>query len=138
MGDKPPFYRSSWEYRMCHYLDSNVNVLRWHSENVIIPYTWVDNKTHKYYTDFYVEIRNRDGNKETLVLEIKPKDQVPHHPDFKIPKPPRKKTVKSMKNYQNRLLTLKKNELKWEAAEIFCKKKGWKFSILTEDDLYIN
>ena len=135
MEAKDPYYRSDWERRVMYYLDTNTNVTKWGSENVVIPYTWIDGKTHRYYTDFYVEIKNRQGQVEKIVIEVKPKDQCP---GGKIPKPPRKKTPKSMKNYQDRLLSLKKNELKWESAELFCKKKGWKFTVLTEEQIFRN
>ena len=138
MGSGDPIFRSGWERRVMYYLDNNKNVIKWHSENIVIPYMWVDGKTHRYYTDFYVEVRNRDGGVDHLVLEVKPKDQTPTHPDFKMPKPPRKKTTKSMKNYQDRLIALRRNQAKWESAERFCQKKGWKFKVITEDDIFRN
>lgn len=135
MGATNPFYRSSWEYRMMYYLDHNKNVLKWNSENIVIPYKWVDGKIHRYYTDFYVEVKNREGGIDKLVIEVKPKDQCPG--SDKIPKPPRKKTAKAMKNYQDKLIALKRNELKWESAKEYCKKRGYTFTVITEDDLFV-
>ena len=49
--------RSLWERRFCKYLDSNRNIIRWSSEEVVIPYySTVDKKTHRYFPDFYVEM----------------------------------------------------------------------------------
>ena len=39
MGDPTNIVcRSMWERKMCKYLDTNQNVLRWGSEEIAIPY----------------------------------------------------------------------------------------------------
>ena len=74
--------RSLWERRVCKYLDENINVLRWGSEELIIPYySPVDKKNHRYYPDFIAEIKDKSGNIKTYVIEVKPKKQT------KPPKP---------------------------------------------------
>ena len=133
IGVKNPIFRSSWEKRMFYYCDTNSNVLKWGSEIINVPYYFVlDQKTHKYYTDLYMEVRKKDGSIKKYVVEIKPSDQDYRNP----PKPPKRKTTKSMKNYNNKLITLKRNECKWKAAEEFCKKRGYEFIIITEKDLF--
>ena len=68
--------RSMWERKMCKYLDNNTNVIRWASEEVVIPYlSPVDNKMHKYYPDFLTEIKTKDGGIKTFLIEVKPYKQ---------------------------------------------------------------
>jgi len=117
--------RSLWERRVCKYLDENVNILRWGSEELSIPYiSPKDNKVHKYFPDFIIEKKNKDEVK-TIVIEVKPKRQT---------SAPKKKK-KITKTYLQECLTFSINEAKWESAENFCKKRGWKFIILTEDNI---
>ena len=59
------------------------------------------------------------------MIEVKPKRQT---------SAPKKKK-KITKTYLQECLTFSINEAKWESAEIFCKKRGWKFIILTEDNI---
>ena len=55
------FYRSSLELRFMKFCDVNENVLKWGSENVIIPYiNPLDNKMHRYFVDNFVMIK--EGN----------------------------------------------------------------------------
>ena len=68
-------YRSLWERKFMKFCDSSQNVLRWGSEEVIVPYiNPLDNKPHRYYVDFIVEMKTAEGIK-TLLVEIKPKKQ---------------------------------------------------------------
>ena len=117
--------RSLWERRVCKYMDENKNVKRWGSEEVVIPYySPVDKKTHKYYTDFIAEIKSSNGDIKTYIIEVKPKKQTI---------PPKKK--KKTRSYIKECLTYSVNEAKWESAIAYCKNNGWKFIILTEDDI---
>jgi hypothetical protein len=121
-------YRSGWELRLMRYLDSHPNVLEWGSEEVVIPYiSPIDGRYHRYFTDFIVKQINRDGNKETIIIEVKPKAQT---------KPPEKKS-RVTKRYVNEVKTWGVNQAKWKAASEFCKDRGWKFQLITEDELGI-
>lgn len=121
-------YRSRWELKYMMYLDSHENVLEWSSEEIIVPYrSPIDNKVHRYFPDFVVKIRNKEGFTETLMVEIKPYDQT------QPPKPQTKKT----KQYINEVYTWGVNSSKWESAKKYCEAKGWKFIILTEHELGI-
>ena len=118
--------RSLWERRVCKYLDENVNILNWGSEELTIPYySPMDRKNHRYYPDFIAKVRNKDGSIKTIVVEVKPKKQT------RPPKKPKRKT----KNYINECAIYTVNEAKWNAAEKYCKKRKWDFIILTEDDI---
>lgn len=120
-------YRSGWELRLMRFLDSNPNVLEWGSEEVIIPYiSPIDNRPHRYFTDFIVKQINKSGKKETLILEVKPKAQT---------RPPEKKS-RVTKRYINEVKTWGVNQAKWKAATEFCKDRGWAFRLITEDDIF--
>ena len=63
--------RSLWERRVCRYLDENVNVQKWGSEEIIIPYySPVDRKNHKYFPDFIVKMKNEDGSFKDEIVPV--------------------------------------------------------------------
>lgn len=108
------------------YLDQHQSVLEWGSEELIIPYrSPIDGRVHRYFTDFIVKQINSNGIKEVVVIEVKPKAQT---------KPPEKKS-RVTKRYINEVKTWGVNQAKWQAAEDFCKDRGWKFQIMHEDHL---
>lgn len=108
------------------YCDSSSNVLRWASEEVVIPYySPVDKKQHRYFVDFLVEMHTKDGIK-TLLIEIKPKKQCMEP----------KKRQKVTRSYITEVKTWLTNKAKWDAAKQVSEAKGWEFKILTEDDLF--
>lgn len=119
-------YRSLWERRVMVHLDENPGVVKWSSEEVVIPYlSPVDNRWHRYFPDFYVQSKNKDGMLESRILEVKPKSQAVA--------PKAKKRV--TKQYIQEVMTYGINEAKWKAATEYCKDRNWKFVVLTEDDL---
>ena len=119
--------RSTWERKMCKYLDNNVNVLRWASEELSIPYlSPVDNKMHKYYPDFIAEVKTKTGEVKTFLIEVKP---------YKQTKPPVIKKRKT-KSYDTNMKMYAVNEAKWEAAKKLCNDNQWEFTILTENELF--
>ncbi len=68
-------YRSGLELKFFRFCDNNKNVLKWGSENVIVPYTSpLDGRVHRYYVDNYVVIKEGNDIKKYLV-EIKPSKQ---------------------------------------------------------------
>jgi len=69
-------YRSSWEARCMSYFDKNENVIWWSSEEIIVPYrSPVDGKVHRYYPDFIIKVKQKDGGIKTIMIEIKPEYQ---------------------------------------------------------------
>lgn len=122
-------YRSSWELKFMRWCDTNDSVLEWGSETVIIPYVSpVDGKIHRYFVDFFVKIRNKDGSIQKYLVEIKPEKFT------KPPEIPKKKTRK----FIDEVFLYGTNQAKWKAANEFCINQGWKFLVLTEKDLGIN
>ena len=114
-------YRSGWELDFMKYLDRQPEVLRWSSEEIIIPYkSPIDGKWHRYFPDFWVQT-----SKGETLIEIKPKKQT------QPPKP----NPKHKRRYLKEVKTWGINQAKWEAAEKICEKRGWNWQILTEDTL---
>lgn len=120
-------YRSSWELKYMMMLDNDPSVIKWSSEETVIPYrSPKDNRIHRYFVDFYVKKKTDKGIIEFLV-EIKPKAQTT----------PPVVQKKATKKYLNEVMTWGVNSAKWKAAEDFCKNRGWDFIVLTEDHLNI-
>jgi len=129
LAKNPPVYRSSWELKVMLKLDDHPDVLEWSSEGIVIPYrSPVDNKIHRYFVDFYIKLKNKNGEINTLVVEVKP---------FKETMPPVKKKNMREKRFLQEVFTWGVNEAKWNAAREWCKKKNYKFEIWTEKDLGI-
>lgn len=121
-------YRSLWELKFMRYCDSNNNIVKWSSEEIVIPYrSPLDNRFHRYFPDFYLKYKDNTGKMIEKVIEIKPAKQVQE------PKIQKRKT----KRYVTEVVNYAKNQAKWEAAEEFCKDRKWKFQILTEKELGI-
>ena len=127
-------YRSGWEFKLMRYLDMHPNVIEWCSEELVIPYkSPIDGRYHRYFPDFLVKQINMYGKKETILIEVKPKAQTMPPDKSKI----KTKTGQVSRRYINEVKTWGINQAKWEAAEEFCKDRGWKFQIMHEDHLGI-
>ena len=120
------YFRSSWELRFMNWVDSNPSVVKWSSEETIIPYVCpTDGRAHRYFVDFKIQIKGKEGTLKTWLVEIKPSSQtVP-------PKPKAQKT----KRFLIEAGTYLKNRAKWESAERYAKDRNWEFIILTEHHL---
>lgn len=115
-------YRSLWERQAFKWCENNPKVKLWNSEEIVVPYkSSVDKKLHRYFVDLLIQM----DNKETYLIEIKPKNQTI---------PPKTRTRKT-KKYINEIVTYAKNQDKWEAATQFAEHKGWKFQVWTEETL---
>jgi hypothetical protein len=120
-------YRSSWELRVMKWLDENPSVIWWASEELIIKYrSPLDQKIHRYFPDFIVRLKQKNGTESTVVIEIKPQKQTV--------KPEQKRKTK---RYLQESATYAVNQEKWRAADLFCKEHGWQFKVLTEKDIGI-
>jgi hypothetical protein len=114
--------RSSWETRFASWCDKNPSVLKWNSEETIIPYKCpTDNRIHRYFVDFKITVTTG----KTYLVEVKPKTQT------QPPIYPGKRTQR----YLQESLAFMKNQAKWEAASEFAKDRGWEFKIITEHEL---
>ena len=122
-------YRSLWELKFMNYCDKNENILEWGSEELWIPYVSPkDNRVHRYFPDFYIKYKNRHGNIQKSLIEIKPLKQT---------KKPNMSPKRKTKTWMNEVVTYGVNQAKWKAAEEFCEDRLWDFKILTEKELGI-
>lgn len=127
VGDyKNIIYRSSWECRFMHKFDISDWCVSWSSEELAIPYlSPVDNRWHRYFVDFIIKVKDKNGELKTWMIEVKPKKQT---------QPPEiKKRV--TKQYITEVTTWAVNEAKWKAAKEYCLDRKWEFVIFTEDQL---
>ncbi len=126
-GEFPIIYRSSWERKFCHWCDHNEDVLFWMSEPFSISYfNILDKKFHKYYPDFFIQMK-RDDTIENYIVEIKPKSQLMK------PKEPKKKTKKALENYKYGYETYVRNLCKTDALNKAAQQRNYKVMLLTED-----
>ena len=120
-------YRSLMELNFMKWCDKSEKVLKWSSEEVIVPYiSPMDKKRHRYFPDFLIQTE-----KGWTLIEVKPQVQT---------KPPKKLLVENLtpkkkRRYAYAVKTWLVNEAKWKAAEKACEAKGWRFQIMTEKQL---
>ena len=111
------------------HLDQSSGVLKWSSEEIIVPYrSPIDGRRHRYFPDFWVRVKTSDGTIQESLIEITPKAQT------RPPKGPPKDNRKR-RRYLREVKTWGINEAKWKAAVSYCKDKNWEWKILTEDNL---
>ena len=121
-------YRSLWELKFMTYCDTNINILEWGSEEVYMWYkSPIDNRPHRYFPDFYIKVREKDGTIKKYIIEVKPQRQT------KPPARPKRQT----KGYLREAFEYAKNQAKWKAANEWCLDRGFEFKILTEKELGI-
>ena len=121
-GTRTPIYRSSWEWAFMQFCDNNPSVIGWASEAVRIPYkNPLTGKTTTYVPDFFVQYQDANGKMRSEVIEIKPSNQ---------------STMEGAGKSKNRQLAVVQNMAKWEAATAWCKQKGLRFRVVTENDLF--
>lgn len=136
---KPITFRSSWERMLCTFCDEQENILAYGSEILEIPYySRLDNKTHKYVTDFFMVTKSRSGQIKKLVIEVKPASQaarLDEHGNLLLPPPPKKPTQRKLESWHERCLVIQRNNEKWTAAKNYCDEHGYTFKVITEKEL---
>ena len=122
-------YRSLWERKFMNYCDLTESVSEWQSEEFWIPYrSPIDNRTHRYFPDFYIKYKDSSGKRRSVVIEVKPKSQTKMPPQN-----PKKRT----KSWAYSVRTYAVNQAKWKAAREFCKDRNIEFKIMNEHELGI-
>ena len=122
-------YRSLWERKFMNYCDLTESVSEWQSEEFWIPYrSPIDNRTHRYFPDFYIKYKDSSGKRRSVVIEVKPKSQTKMPPQN-----PKKRT----KSWAYSVRTYAVNQAKWKAAREFCRDRNIEFKIMTEHELGI-
>jgi hypothetical protein len=119
-------FRSSYERVLMRWADLNPNILQWASEEVIVPYVSpLDNQEHRYFLDFWLKIKTKDGTIKTMIVEVKPEKYTVE------PKIPKRKT----RGYISEVKQWVVNSAKWDAARKFAANNKMEFVIVTERDL---
>ncbi len=128
VGKGNPISRSSWEESFMNWCDMNNSIVKWSSEPIAIEYhDPVSRKDRRYYPDFMLCIRDKEGKETVHIIEIKPEKETI---------PPTKGKKKSEKTMVHESMTYATNTAKWKAAMSYCKKKSIEFHIITEKDLF--
>lgn len=121
VGNKKPYYRSSWENRIMIMFDSNEHILQWASEPISIPYRHpITGKGTVYVPDFLITYRNRESTVNAELWEVKPFKQC---------------ALTEKMNPRERA-TVAVNHAKWQMANKFCQQNGLIFRIITEEDIF--
>lgn len=121
-------YRSALELRYFTWCDTNINVIKWSSEEVVINYyNPLDKKVHRYFVDLWMKIKDKNGKVKEFIAEIKPAIYTTQDHLYT-------KNGKLTKSTRLKLEWIK-NQLKWKQAKEYAKKRGLEFIILTERDI---
>jgi hypothetical protein len=123
VGNRNPTYRSSWELAFMRMCDSHPNITKWASENVKIPYRHpVSGHYTNYVPDFMIQYIDKNDKPHVELIEIKPRNQT---------------TMESARSQGQKLQTVI-NAAKWTAAQEWCKRKGIRFKVINEDQIFSN
>ena len=110
-----------------NWCDNNPSVLKYGSEELVVNYqSPVDGRMHRYFVDFIILVKTRQGELKRYAVEIKPEAQT------LPPKPQRNK-----KRMLEESMTYQVNQAKWKAADAFCNRRGMDFIVLTEKHLKV-
>lgn len=128
VGDRTKItFRSRWEKIFMVFLDQNPAVLKWASEEVVVPYiSPVDGQSHRYFVDFWMKFVSRDGEIKEKLVEVKPFGQT---------EPPKNRHARS---YKEQVETYMVNRAKWDAAEKYAASRKMDFQLVTENELGLN
>ena len=106
------------------------------SEVLKLPYvSEVDGKQHTYITDFYMKCQDVNGKVDKYIIEVKPESQsakLDENNELIYPKPPKQKTQRSIRRWQEKCNVIRTNNSKWKAARRWCAEHGYIFKVLTE------
>lgn len=121
VGSKLPYYRSSWELAFCRMCDSHPNILKWASENMKIPYlNPLTGKHTVYVPDFMIQYVDKNGKEHVELIEIKPSTQT---------------TMENARSKRDQASVVL-NAAKWTAAQEWCARKGIRFKVINEEQIF--
>mgnify|MGYP003352363661 FL=1 len=121
IGSNSPKYRSGWELTVMRFCDNHPSVIAWASESLRIPYrNPFTGRDTTYYPDFLITYQDKNGNKISEVVEVKPRNQA---------------SLELARSQQEKAAVIL-NMAKWEAARAWCKAHGLKFRVVTEQDIF--
>lgn len=122
VGTKAPIYRSSWELAFCRFCDSHPSILKWASENIKIPYfNPITSRYANYIPDFMIQYQDKDGVTHVELIEIKPSKET---------------TMENAGRSKKAQIQVAVNAAKWTAAQEWCSRKGIRFKVINEDQIF--
>lgn len=123
-------YRSGWEKKVFRFFDNDPKTVKWGAEPFSINYlSPKDNKIHRYFPDIIVATKTKTKGIVITLIEVKPLAQTME---------PIATQGKKKERLLQEQMTYEINKAKWEAAKEVCKKKGWQFKIMTEQEINPN
>jgi hypothetical protein len=103
------------------FCDNNPAILQWASEAINIPYrNPFTGKNTIYVPDFLIVYIDKNNTKHAEVIEVKPSTET---------------TMEAARNTRDRAYVAL-NMAKWQAADIWCKRQGMKFRVVTENQIF--
>ena len=121
-------YRSSYELKFMQYCDLTESVISYQSEEFWIPYrSPLDGKIHRYFPDFFLKYKDKDGKTRNMVVEIKPAKDL---------KEPQTNPTRRTKSWAYSVKMWATNQAKWTAAKEWCADHNYEFKIMTEKELF--
>lgn len=122
IGSKVPYYRSSWELKICMMLDEHPSIIEWASEPVKIPYrNPITKKQTVYVPDFLVMFENKNKKRVVEMWEVKPESQA----------------VMEKAKRPKDIFALKINMIKFDAAQKWCSKHNIVFRVIDENSIFL-
>lgn len=127
-GESEITFRSSYEQAFMQWCDMHPSVLEWSSEEVIIKYfNPVKQREARYIMDFYVKYKDKNGKIHEEIIEVKPYSQTI---------PPKKTKKKKQSTILKENTDWMVNTSKWQQAKIYAQQRGWRFRIITEQEIF--
>jgi len=121
VGNPAPQFRSSWELRFMHFLDTHPSVVQWASEFIKIPYkNPLTGKQSLYVPDFLIVYQDKNGNNIGELIEIKPLKET---------------LMENAKSKRDKAFVIV-NTAKWAAALAWSGKNGLRFRVINEDGIF--
>lgn len=121
IGNNIPKFRSSWEFTLMKFFDTNPNIINWASESIKIPYkNPFTGKYTVYVPDFVVTYVDAKGNQKAEIIEVKPA----------------KETFLEKARSTQAKAAVALNTYKWAAAQAFAKQHGLGFRVMNENHIW--
>ena len=110
------------------YFDINPGVLKWSSEEIAIPYyDTLTKKVRRYFPDFLIKVKDKEGEEKTHLIEVKPSKDL---------RPPTSTQGKKKSTVLYEMKTYQMNRDKFASARKWCDERGVQFDIWTEKHLH--
>ena len=109
------------------YFDNNPNIIAWASEEVSIPYyDTATKKVRRYFPDFLIKVKDKNGKLKTHLIEVKPTKDL---------RPPVGGRGKKRSTVLYEAKTYQMNRDKFASARKWCDERDITFDILTAKHL---